>query len=103
MKVLHQGTFESLVEAALGAGQRLEHRGRYYERIAGGRAVAIYRRAPHGLEWIQERVEDYEFSLFHRLLTGHCGDDGMIRRHACLIRGRNGTYRPVPSDGSVYL
>lgn len=93
-KIMHEGTFELLVEAALGARQRLRHRGRYYERIAGRPSAAIYRRSSHGLEWIQDRVEDYEFGFHQALLRNWCGPDGVIRPHSRLLRGPNGALRP---------
>jgi hypothetical protein len=92
-KVVHQGTFDSLVEAALGVQTRLRHRGRYYERIAGRSAAAIYRRSSHGLAWIQDRVEDYEFCFFHALVQGACDRDGALRPRTLLLRGPNGAYR----------
>ena len=103
IKVFHQGTFEALVEAAQGAGRCLQHRGQHYERIAGGARLAIYRRSPHGLNWIRDRVEDYEFGLFLRLLSGSCGRDGFIRRHASVARGPNGAYRLVQPESTSHI
>ena len=95
VKVFHQGTFESLLAAALEADQCLRYRGCYYQRVAGGHRAAIYRRSPHGLAWIQDRVDDYEFALFSRLLAGHCDRSGAVRlRTTGLVRQSNGAYRP---------
>lgn len=93
-KIMHEGTFEQLVEAALGAEQCLKHRGRHYELVAGRPSAAVYRRSAHGLRWIQERVEDYESALYHALLSRSCGPDGVIRRRTKLVRGLNGAFRP---------
>ena len=93
-KIMHPGTFESLVEAALGVETRLRHRGQYYEPIAGARSAAVYRRSSHGLSWIQQRAEDYEFAVFQALLRGACDRDGMLRPRAHLLRGANGALRP---------
>jgi hypothetical protein len=93
-KIMHESTFGLLVEAALGAEPRLRYRGRYYERIAGRSSAAIYRRSPHGLAWIQDRVEDYEFGFYQALLRNWCGPDGVIRPRTHLLRGPNGAFRP---------
>lgn len=103
VKVLHEGTFESLLSAALDVGACLHYRGRYYQRIAGGRSVAIYRLSSHGLVWIQDRVEDYESGFFQHLLSGRCGRDGIIRRHASVRRAVSGAYRPVqPRNATAF-
>ena len=101
VKVLHRGTFDSIVRAAVGGPRCLQHRGRCYERIAGRRKAGLYRLSPHGLAWIQDRVEDYEFGLFGGLLTGVCGRDGTIRRHTTgFIRQPNGAYRAWGPGGA---
>jgi len=104
VKVLHPGTFAAIVSAAVGAQQCLQYRDRCYERIAGRRRAGVYRLSSHGLAWIQERVEAYEFSLFSSLLTGVCGRDGMIRRHTTgFARQPNGAYRPLGPGRTQYL
>ena len=92
--VFHEGTFRALVKQAL-RGQRCFRYARgYWEPFITGRRFGIYRRAPDGLACIQERVEHYEFFLYSRLLTHHCGQDGALRPRSSLRRRVGGAYGP---------
>jgi hypothetical protein len=97
--VFHEGTFQAIVAAACRAGSCITHRGGCWELIEGGRSFAFYRRAPFTLDWIQDRVEDYEFHFYSQLLHGHVGRDGLLRPHARVSRTASGAYRPWASQG----
>ena len=94
IKVFHEGTFRALLHVAESGAGLFRYRGRTWRPIKRGYRFRFYRRAPDPLLWIQQRVEAYEFSVFSRLLAGHCGRDGVIRPHTRLIQGPSGAHRP---------
>jgi hypothetical protein len=96
IRVLHEGTFWSLVRAACESERCLRHEGRYWVQVAGGNGLAAYRPANCSLGWFQERVEEYEVFLYRQLLEGHVGRDGRLRPHSRLRQGPGGAYRPTP-------
>ena len=90
--LFHEGTFRAIVRAALGAQRCVRYAGEYWEPVVTGRQFAVYRRAQYSLAWIQERVEDYEFFFYRRLLHSHCGRDGALRPRSRLLRRASGAY-----------
>ena len=92
--VFYEGTFRAIVRAATAARACIRYDGEYWEPLRTGRHSAIYRRSPYDLAWIQQRVADYEFSLYRRLLGTRCARDGNLRPHAKLRRRGGGAYRP---------
>ncbi len=92
--VFHEGTFRAIVRAAATARRCIRYHGDYWEPLSTGRQSAMYRRSQHDLAWIQQRVADYEFFLYRRLLSTYCARDGNLRPHAKLRRGGGGAYRP---------
>ena len=106
IKIHHQGTFESLLKAALAGERCLKHGGKYWQSIGDlgrGRRGKLYRQSPDILTWIQQRVEAYEYHLYRRLLTGHCGRDGRIRARTRLLRTQGGVYRSARPHGPATL
>jgi len=100
--IFHEGTFTGILRAALRARTCLRYRGGYWYPIASGRGYHLYRRAPSPLPWIQERVDDYEWFVYSRMLQGHIGEDGMLRPRSRLVRTATGAYRSRPStDGRI--
>jgi hypothetical protein len=91
--VYHEGTFRAIVRAALEGIGCFHHDGRFWQPVESGRGCEIYRRAPDYLDWLQQRVEDYEHFFYTRLIHDHCGQDGVLRPRAQLRRGRCGAYR----------
>lgn len=88
--VFHEGAFLALVAAALEAQSCLKYRGRLWEPVEVGRQVAFYRLAPYRPGWLRERVEQYEFHFYRRLLQECYGRDGLLRPHARVVRRPNG-------------
>lgn len=99
--IYDQGTFQALLHAACEAGRCLRHAGRYWVPLVRGRQVSVYRLADYSLEWLQERVEQYEFSLYLCLATAHCGRDGALRRRSRLRRSPSGVYRSLELPTSL--
>ncbi len=91
--IYHEGTFRAVVIAAKRAAGCLRRGGEYWEPLQVGRGFGLYYRSPYDLTWIQDRVEDYEFFFYGRLLHGHCGRDGSLRPRTRLLRGPAGVYR----------
>ena len=92
--VFHEGTFRAIVRAATRARRCTRYDGDYWELLSTGRHSSMYRRSQYDLAWIQQRVADYEFFLYRRLLSTYCARDGNLRPHAKLRRGGGGAYRP---------
>ncbi len=98
VRVYHEGTFRALVRAAGFATSRcLHYGGAYWQPVERRRGIRVYRRYPYDLDWLRDRIEQYELFLYSRLLSGRVGRDGMIRRHTHVVRARNGAYRPAPA------
>lgn len=93
--IFHQGTFQAILAAVWQSGPCLRYRGQSWEPIEQGRGFGFYRRAPFGLGWIEERVEQYEFHLYHRLLQEEFGRDGLLRARTQFRLGPNGARRAV--------
>lgn len=91
--VFHEATFRTLLAAVCRAQRCLPYGGQCWEAIEEGRGFGLYRPAPFTLSWVQERVELYEFHLYHRLMHEHCGRDGVLRPHTHLVQGPSGAYR----------
>ncbi len=99
--IYDQGTFQALLHAACGARRCLRHAGRYWVPLVRGRQVSVYRLADYSLELLQERVEQYEFSLYLSLATAYCGRDGALRRRSRLQRSPSGAYRSLELPTSL--
>jgi hypothetical protein len=91
--IYHEGTFRAVVGAAERATGCLRRGGEYWEPLKVGRGFGLYHRVPYDLAWIQDRVEDYEFFFYRRLLQGHYGRDGSFRPRTRLLRAPAGGYR----------
>ena len=91
--VYHEGTFRAIVRTALRGLGCFPHGGRLWVPLESGRGYAIYRRGPDCLDWLRQRVEDYEQFFYTRLLHGHCGADGILRPHTQLHRAGGRAYR----------
>lgn len=88
--VFDKGAFLAIVAAALEAQSCVRYRERLWEPVAVGRHVAFYRLAPYRPGWFRERVEQYEFHFYRRLLQECYGRDGLLRPHTRLVRRPNG-------------
>ncbi len=98
LQICHEGTFWALVAAAHDAVEHcLSYRGSYWEPVECWGGLAVYRRYPYDLAWLQERVEQYELVLYSQLLSGHFGPDGVLRPHVHVSRGTSGAYRAAPA------
>jgi hypothetical protein len=91
--VFHEGTFETILRIAQEASRCLPYKGCYWRPLHRGRRFAIFTRAPFDLEWVQQRVEDYEFYIYSLLASGHYGADGHLKPRSHLHRSRTGVYR----------
>lgn len=92
--IFHQGTFEKILKALQQASLCHRAAGTYWEPVFRHNGVRIYRRAEYDLEWLQERVEEYEHYLYRSLAMGFCGKDGLLRpRTRNVTRAPGGGFR----------
>ena len=98
LQICHEGTFWSLVAAARGVnGGCIRYGGAYWELVESWGRFSVYRRYPYDLDWLHERVEQYELFLYSQLLAGRFGPDGVLRPHTHLSLAPTGAYRPAPA------
>ncbi|MFB3883465.1 MAG: hypothetical protein ACE149_19540 [Armatimonadota bacterium] len=88
--VYHRTVFQELVAAARLGQTCLRHAGGCWEPLVATRSFGLYRPGPDMLSCVQERVEEYEFMLYSRLLNGACGRDGLVRPRTHLWRQADG-------------
>jgi hypothetical protein len=92
--IFHQGTFESILRALEHASRCYRAAGGYWEPVFHADGVRIFQRAEYDLEWLRERVEEYEHYLYCSLAGGYCGKDGLLRRRTVnVLRAPGGGYR----------
>ncbi len=92
--IYHQGTFEKILRCLGQASLCHRAAGRYWEPVYRLDGVRIYRRAEHDLEWLQERIEEYDNHLYRSLAGGFCDKDGLLRpRTRNVFRSPGGGFR----------
>lgn len=91
--IFHQGTFESILKALHRARRCHRAAGGYWELVFRHDGVQIYRRAEYDLEWLRERVEEYENHLYRSLASGFCGKDGLLRQRTINVLHTSGGFR----------
>ncbi|NIM05819.1 MAG: hypothetical protein GTO55_06170 [Armatimonadetes bacterium] len=92
--IFHRGTFNAILKALRRASRCHRAAGGYWEPVFRHKGVRIYERAEFDLEWLRERVEEYENYLYCSLANGFCGSDGILRQRTTnVLRSPGGGFR----------
>lgn len=83
--IYHSGTFRSILQQLDRLEGCLHYRGRYWRLIARQDGVSLYREQSDPLEWLRERVADYDEYMVSRLAMGVVGRDGILRARTTRV------------------